>query len=64
MNKYSGLFLSTIINFDEYKFAYGRQYRQKNFLQHKVKLPLITDDSPDWQFMEDYIKSLPYSKCL
>jgi len=28
----------------------------------KIKLPVKKDGSPDWKFMEDYIKSLPYSK--
>ena len=26
-----------------------------------IKLPVDKDGKPDWQFMEDYIKSLPYS---
>ena len=25
-----------------------------------IPLPVNDDDSPDFQFMEDYIKSLPY----
>jgi len=62
LNKYSGLFLSTIINFDEYKFAYGRQYRQKNFKQHKIKLPVNQQGNIDYQKMETYIKGLSYSK--
>jgi len=64
LNKYSGLFLATILNNDSYKFQYGRQYRQKNFKKHKIKLPIITKNTPDWQFMEDYIKSIPYSQAL
>jgi hypothetical protein len=64
LNHYSGLFLSAVIDFDNYKFAYGRQYRQKNFNQHKIKIPITTDNTPDWQFMENYIKSLPYSKSI
>ena len=64
LNKYSGVFIASIIKFDIYKFQYGRQYRQKNFKQHKIKLPIKSDGSLDWQFMENYIKGLPYSKCL
>ena len=26
-----------------------------------IKLPVDSNGKPDWQFMEDYIKSLPYS---
>lgn len=68
MNVYSGLFISTVINNDQYKCAYGRQYRQKTFAVHKIKLPAIQNAKgeyePDWQWMEDYIKGLPYSGCL
>ena len=28
----------------------------------RIKLPVTSSGEPDWQFMEDYIKSLPYSK--
>jgi len=61
LNKYSGLFIATIINKDNYKFQYGRQYRQKNFKKHKIKIPTTFDNKPDWKFMENYIKSLEYS---
>ncbi len=61
---FSGLFISSIISNDEYKCAYGRQYRQKTFAVHKIKLPADQLGNPDWQWMEDYIKGLPYSGCL
>ena len=64
INRYNGLFIATILNVDGYRCAYGRQYRQKTFDQHKIKLPVTAEGKPDWQFMEDYIKSLPYSKNL
>lgn len=64
MSKYVMMFIVTIINKDMYKYAYGRQYRQKTLLKHKINLPIDTSGNPDWQFMEDYIKSLPYSANL
>lgn len=61
MNKYIGLFISTVINFSEnYKWAYGRQCRVNDTERIKIKLPVDNFNEPDWQFMEDYIKSLPY----
>lgn len=62
LNYSSGLFIASIIDRDKYKFAYGRQYRQKSFNKHVIKLPATPSGEPDWKFMEDYIKSLPFSK--
>jgi type I restriction-modification system DNA methylase subunit len=61
-NMYILLFMATVIATDKYRYAYGRQYRQKNFREHKIKLPVDKAGVPDRQFMEDYIKSLPYSE--
>lgn len=64
ISKYALMFIVTVINQDRYKYAYGRQYRQKILLKHKIKLPVDAQGNPNWQFMEDYIKSLPYSANL
>lgn len=61
ISKYAMLFINTVIQKDKYRYQYGRQYRQKNLKNHTVKLPATTKGAPDWQFMEDYIKSLPYA---
>lgn len=65
MTNYVGLFIATVINFNEnYKWAYGRQCRVGNSKKITIKLPVDTNGNPDWQFMEDYIKSLPYGDRL
>lgn len=64
INEYTGLFLSQVISADKYRNNYGRQYRQKDYVKHKIKLPIDADGNPDWQFMEDYIKALPYGDRL
>lgn len=61
LNKYSSLFLVTILTKLKYKYAYGRQVRLIRLPFEKIKLPVDKNGKPDWQFMEDYIKSLPYS---
>ena len=61
---YAMMFMVTVINQDAYKCAYGRQYRKKTLLRHRIKLPVTPAGTPDWQFMEQYIKSLPYSANL
>lgn len=61
LNPFNGLFIASVLMADKYKHDYGRQYRQKDYMKHHIKLPVTSDGHPDWQFMEDYIKSLPYS---
>lgn len=61
-NKYVAMFLVTILNLENYRYSYGRKFNQDNIRNTIMKLPAkqISNDSyiPDWQFMEDYIKSL------
>lgn len=64
MNKYVALFLTTIINKEQYRYSYGRKCSQIKLRKSRIKLPATPDGTPDWQFMEDYIKSLPYSRNL
>ncbi len=63
MNQYVGLFISSIIEFNEsFRWTYGRQCRVNDTEKIRIKLPVTPTGEPDWQFMEDYIKSLPYSR--
>ncbi len=63
-NKYSALFVSTLIEKEKYRWAYGRKWRPARMPDSIIKLPITSTGEPDWQFMEDYIKSLPYSESL
>lgn len=60
MNKYIALFLATELTYNMYRFSYGRKAKPDNMYTLDIKLPIDTDGNPDWQFMEDYIKALPY----
>lgn len=64
MTKYIALFLTTLINMEQYRYSYGRKCSQIKLRKSRIKLPVTPTGEPDWQFMEDYIKSLPYSKNL
>ena len=64
INRYIALFLTTIINREQYRYSYGRKCSQIKLRKSRIKLPATPSGNPDWQFMEDYIKSLPYSKNL
>lgn len=63
-SKYVFLFLSTILDQEIPKYNYGRIVGKNKYLNKEIKLPVTKDGQPDWQFMENYIKSLNYSKSL
>ena len=63
LNKYNALFIVTILDMQRYKYSFGRSWTGKRFNNTKIYLPSM-NNKPDWQFMEDYIKSLPYGDCL
>jgi len=64
INKYIALFLVTIINKQQYKYGYGRQFRKDDAEKCKFLLPVAKDGQPDWEFMENYIKNLPYGDLI
>ena len=49
-----------ILDLERPKYSYGRKYR-KFLPDTEVRLSTDKNGEPDWQFMEQYIKSLPYS---
>lgn len=63
MNKYIALFLVAIMNLEQYRYNYGRKCSQTRMKEISVKLP-AKNGQPDFEFMENYIKSLPYSSSI
>ena len=64
LNPYIAIFLCTLIYKEKYRFNYGRKWDKEMMNKSQIKLPVTKDGHPDWQYMEDYIKSLPYSKSI
>lgn len=77
INKYIGLFIVTLLKKEKYKFSYGRAVYSNVANDIELKLPCLMKNGkyiidknhkysdegyiPDWQWMENYIKELPYS---
>ena len=61
MNKYIAMFLITIIKANRYRFSYGRKWTIEKMKETIIKLPGKEDGTPDFAYMENYIKCLPYS---
>lgn len=54
------LFLRTILMANRYKYTYGRKVTEEKYLSEVVMLPSTSSGNPDWDYMEQYIKSLNY----
>lgn len=77
LNKYTGMFIVSLLRKERYRYSYGRAYLMGSIKNTKLLLPVrkqdgkpVIDDShsfsdegylPDWEWMGNYIKSLPYS---
>lgn len=46
------------------KYNYGMGASLKRVVDLEIKLPSTPEGTPDYKFMEEYIKSLPYSIVL
>ena len=60
MNKYSALFISTIFKQNKFKYQFGRKAFYNKYKDEYILLPTNNDDEINWNYMENYIKSLPY----
>jgi len=64
LNKYIAMFLITLIETEKFRWSYGRKWRPKRMPDSIIKLPVVSKGVPDFEFMERYIKSLPYSSAI
>lgn len=64
-NKYIAFFLITIIRLQQQHYNYGIKWNQREMEHTRIKLPFsVAEDGkklPDWNYMEQFIKSLPFS---
>ncbi len=63
-NKYIAMFICTLIQMEQYRWAYGRKWRPNRMPDSEIKLPVDKNGNPDFKFMENYIKTLPYSASI
>lgn len=61
LNIYTGLFISTVMKQFSYKYVYGRKLTKVRLNAEVIKLPVDKEGNINFNFMEKYIKSLPYS---
>lgn len=63
LNKYNALFLVTLFDKERFKYSFGRKWG-KYLADTEVLLPVTPEESPDWDYMESYIRNIPYGDKL
>ena len=64
LNPYIAIFLKPIIESLKPKYNFAREISDSRLKKEKISLPVDSKGNPDWDYMEQYIKSLPYSSSL
>lgn len=63
-NKFIGFFICTVLRQDKYRWSYGRKWKLEAMRKSMISLPIDKNGKPDWQFMEDYIKTLHHKPII
>jgi len=61
-NKYVYLFLITMIKMQKKKYMYSYKFNAKRMKKQKILLPVNSDKEPDWNFMENYMRTIEYKQ--
>jgi len=64
MDVYIALFFTTILGLEKFRYGYGRKFSQLRLNNTEINLPVDENGLPDWKFIREYMKSLPYSSNL
>ncbi len=56
-NKYLYLFLATCIRQQKDKYNYGYKFNETRMRRQKIMLPVTAEGAPDYDFMENYMRS-------
>lgn len=60
LNKYIAMFLIPIIEKNKTRFMFNKEISEKTLDEIEIMLP-TKNKNPDWNYMENYIRKLPYS---
>jgi hypothetical protein len=64
LNALRAMFLIALIRQEKFRFSYGRKWHLERMNHSTIRLPVGGDDKPDWDFVEKFVKRLPYSSSL
>ena len=63
LNPFVGLFIVAVLDLERPKYSFGRKWSAR-IAETKIKLPATEQELPNWAYMEQYMKSLPFGDCI
>lgn len=57
LTKLIAFFLITLIEKEKYRYSYGNKWDSSTMKLSKIELPILSDGSPDWGWIEKYVKN-------
>ena len=64
LTPYIALFIATVIKNESVKYAFNNKWTKELMERSEIMLPAKPDGTPDFDFMERYIRSLSYSRLI
>jgi hypothetical protein len=64
LNRYVGLFITTVADRVRGKYNFGYKRSGERLRKESILLPINTNGQPDYEYMEHYIKKIEYQKLM
>lgn len=64
MTATEGLFVSTIIMLEKFRYSYGRKWSVAHMRNTEIRLPADASGQPDWNYMDSVMRGLPFSSAV
>ena len=64
LNRYTGTFITTIADRVRGKYNFGYKRSANRLSKEIITLPVDNDGSPDWEYMEDYMRNIESAHIL
>lgn len=64
ISQWAMLFTSTMIRHEKDRFTYGYKWNLARMKKTTLRLPATASGDPDWEYMERYMKGLPFSAAI
>lgn len=64
LNRYIGMFITTVADTVRGKYNFGYKRNEKNLKRETLTLPVTSDNKPDWAYMESYMRRIESEQIL